>query len=133
MAKEGMQQSSQMRITPTEISVLKNTFKGNEELLRLMRKIFLPELDPFAPLGQNMDLWLTIPADQLTNEQIVVNLKARNMLITHLDQMLLQIKSLVENVEDTPEQALKRIKQNSAKWRRKRARKSSIKLPACKL
>jgi hypothetical protein len=115
MAKEGMQNSSQMRITPTEISVLKNTFKGNEELLRLMRKIFLPELDPFAPLGQNMDLWLTIPADQLTNEQIVVNLKARNMLITHLDQMLLQIKSLVENVEDTPEQALKRIKQNSAK------------------
>lgn len=115
MAKEGMQSGSQMRITTLEISLLKNTFKGNEELLRLMRKLFLPELDPFTPLGQNMDLWLTIPADQLTNEQIVVNLKARNMLITHVDQMLMQIKSLVENVDDTPEQALKRMKANSAK------------------
>lgn len=118
MAKEGMQSGSQMRITTLEISLLKNTFKGNEELLRLMRKLFLPELDPFTPLGQNMDLWLTIPADQLTNEQIVVNLKARNMLITHVDQMLMQIKSLVENVDDTPEQALKRMKANSAKWKR---------------
>jgi hypothetical protein len=107
--------SSQMRITPTEISILKNTFKGNEELLRLMRKLFLPEIDPFAPLGQNFDLWMTVKIEDQPAEQAIINLKARNTLINHLDSVLLQIKGLVENVEDSPEESLKRMKNSSTK------------------
>jgi hypothetical protein len=90
--KTGMQNGSQMRFNPQELSIIKNTFKGSEELLRVMRKIFLPEVLPYAPLGQTIDLWMTIPVDQLTPEEIVINLKARNMLITHLDQHHLRNK-----------------------------------------
>ncbi len=102
---------SQMRITPLEQSLIRNTFKGNEELLRLMRKVFLPELDPYVPLGQQIDLWMTIPVDQLTPEQIVINLKARNSLIVHIDQMLQQLKALAE----MPETKEDLSKKNSAR------------------
>lgn len=104
-----------MRITPTELSLIRNTFKGNEELLRMMRKIFLPELDPYTPLGQNIDLWMTIKVEDMTPEQAVINLKARNTLIQHLDQQLLVLKTLAESDEETPEQAVTRMKKNSSK------------------
>lgn len=103
---------SQMRITPTEMSILKNTFKGNEELVRLMRKLFLPELEAYPPIGQNIDLWMTIPVDQLTPEQAIINLKARNSLIMHLESVLNQIKVLAE-LEDEPNPAT--LKKNSSK------------------
>lgn len=104
---------SQMRITDTELSILKNTFKGNEELLRLMRKLFLPELEPYAPLGQNIDLWMTVKIDDMLPEQAMINIKARNSLIQHLDQVLNSIKMLAETADETPEAALTRMKKNS--------------------
>lgn len=106
---------SQMRITDTELSILKNTFKGNEELLRLMRKLFLPELEPYAPLGQNIDLWMTVKIDDMEPELAMINIKARNQLIQHLDQVLNSIKMLAETADETPEQALTRMKKNSSK------------------
>lgn len=92
---------SQMRITPVEISILKNTFKGNEELVRLMRKIFLPELDPYAPIGQNIDLWMTVDIKDRTPEEAMIQILARNQLISHVDNMLNQIKLLAESPEPT--------------------------------
>jgi hypothetical protein len=109
------QVGSQMRITPLELQVLKATFKGNEELLRLMRKLFLPELDPYTPLGQNIDLWMTVKVEDMTAEQALINIKARNMLIMHIDQMLLQIKTLAENADESPEQVAEKLKKNSSK------------------
>ena len=106
---------SQMRITPSEVNLIKNTFKGQEELLRLMRKLFLPTLEAYVPLGQNIDLWMTVKIDDMTPEQAIINLKARNSLIAHLDQVLLSIKTLAESPEETPEQALMRLKKNSSK------------------
>jgi hypothetical protein len=105
---------SQMRISPQEMSLLKNTFKGNEELVRLMRKLFLPELDAYTPVGQNIDLWMTVKLDDLTPEQAIINLKARNSLIQHLDQVLSTIKILSET-DDSPEKAVERLKKNSNK------------------
>lgn len=102
---------AQMRITPQELSILKNTFRGNEELVRLMRKLFLPELDPYAPLGQNFDLYMTLKIEDLDPEVALINLKARNTLIAHLDQCLLQIRTLAE----LPEEQEGRNKKNSSK------------------
>lgn len=104
-----------MRITPMERGILQNTFKGNEELVRLMRKIFLPELDAFVPLGQNFDLWMTLKIDEMPMEQALINLKARNTLISHVDNCLMQIKALAEAPDETPEEAIERTKQNSSK------------------
>lgn len=105
----------QMRLTDVELSLIKNTFSDNEDLLRLMRKIFLPELDATIPLGQNLDLWMTIPLEGLTNEQAIVNIKARNTLIQHLDMQLNVLKLLAENQEITPEQAVTKLRKDSNK------------------
>lgn len=114
-ATQQEQAGSQMRITPTEMSILQNTFKGNEELVRLMRKLFLPELDPYVPLGQNIDLWMTVKIDDMEMEQALINLKARNSLIQHLDQVLNSIKVLAESADLTPEQAIEKLRKNSSK------------------
>lgn len=115
MPKETKNTGQQMRFTDGELSLIRNTFQGQEDLLRLMRKVFLPELDPKAPLGQMIDLWMTVKVDEMTPEQAVINLKARNTLITHIDQQLIQLKLLAETTDITPEEALDKLKKNSNK------------------
>src|ERR1051325_10350050 len=99
---------SQMRITPGELSLIKNTFK-DEAVLKVLRKVFLPELDPSVPLGQNIDLWMTVNIKEQTPEQAYVNLLARNQLITHLDQQLMTLKVLANSEAETPEEAVTRL------------------------
>jgi hypothetical protein len=105
----------QMRITDAELSLIKNTFAGNEELIKLLRKLFLPELDPTAPIGQVIDLWMTVSLESQTPEQAIINLKARNTLINHIEQQLLQIKVLAGDKNETVEQTKERLQKNSNK------------------
>lgn len=99
----GMQGGAQMRISPEERELIARTFKGNETLLRLMRKIFLPEIDPAAPTGQVIDLWLSLESANkgLPIEEQFVNLKARNLMITHTDQCLMQLEA-ISNMDVAP-------------------------------
>ena len=115
MAKREEQIGSQMRITPQERALLESVFKGNEELLRVLRKIFLPELDPYVPIGQNLDLWMTLPLEEMTPEAALINIKARNSVIAHLESCLRTIKILAESPDETPEEALQRLKKDSSK------------------
>ena len=91
----------QMRFSKEELALIKSAFKGNTDLLKLMRKVFLPEIDPTAPLGQLIDLWMTVPVKEMTAEQAQVNILARNSLIMHLEQQLLQLQALAEMGEMT--------------------------------
>lgn len=114
-AKTGMSQGSQMRISPRERELIKRTFQGNDELLKLLRKIFLPELDPTAPIGQMIDLWMTVSIMDKSPEEAMIELKARNQLISHVDQQLMTLKIISESEELTPEQAVAKIKADSSK------------------
>ena len=105
----------QMRITEEELTTLKKLFKGNHDLLKLLRKLFLPELDPYVPIGQNIDLWMTIPVDNMKAEEALINLKARNTVITHLEQVLNTIRILVEVTDETPEELREKLKKDSSK------------------
>ncbi len=105
----------EMRITSEEIKLIKSTFKGNPKLLKLMRKIFLPEITHDAPLGQNIDLWMTVPIQNLTNEEKVINLIARNNFIQHLESQLLQLMILAETDVKTLEEAREAMKRDSNK------------------
>lgn len=113
--KTGMSNGSQMRITKADKDLIKAVFKGNEPLLLLMRKIFLPEIDPNAPIGQVIDLWMTVKVEGLSLEEQLINLKARNSLISHVDNMLMTLKLISELEEQTPEQAALKTKANSSK------------------
>lgn len=105
----------QMRFTDQDLSLIRNTFKDNEPLLKLLRKVFLPEIDPNAPIGQMIDLWMTVDVETVDPERAVVNLKARNSLITHIEQQLMQLKILAEKTEQTPEELLTGLRKDSSK------------------
>jgi hypothetical protein len=107
--------NQEMRITDDELEIIKHTFAGNEKLLKLLRKIFLPEINAYAPLGQNIDLWMTLQIEGLSSEQALINLKARNSLIQHIEMQLLALKALAGNKEDSVEQTKERLKKDSAK------------------
>lgn len=113
--KTGMANGSQMRITQEEIELIQRVFKGNDKLLKLMRKMFLPEIDPNAPIGQVLDLWMTVKIDEMTPEEAMINLKARNSLISHVDQVLMQLVLISMQANTTPEEAVAKIKADSAK------------------
>jgi hypothetical protein len=110
-----MDQGKQMRITPEEMALIRATFKGNDALLKLMRKIFLPEIDPQAPLGQIVDLWMALSVKDLSNEQALVKLEARNTLILHVEQQLIGLKAMAESVDETPAQSAAKLKKDSSK------------------
>jgi hypothetical protein len=105
----------QMRFTENELAIIRNTFKGNPELLLLMRKVFLPELDPKAPLGQMIDLWMSLPVKEMTAQEAQVNILARNSLIMHVEQQLLQLNVLAEMPNMTVEELLEKHEKDSSK------------------
>lgn len=104
-----------MRITEPEMALIKATFKENEPLLKLLRKIFLPEIDPNAPIGQVVDLWMTIPPAELTPEQAYINLKARNSIIAHVEQQLQQLSTLANQEVLSPIQLAEKNRKDSSK------------------
>lgn len=108
-------QKGEMRITDAELSLLKNTFADNDALLKILRKIFFPEITAEAPIGQNLDLWMTLNVDNMSPEDALINLKARNTVIGHVEQCLLQIKLLSGMKDETVEQTKERLKKNSNK------------------
>ena len=104
----------EMRFSKDEIDILKSAFKGNDKLVKLLRKVFLPEYDHEAPLGQVVDLWMSVPVEGLSPEEAIIKLTARNQLIMHIEQQLLQIDALANGEILSPEELAKRAAKNSA-------------------
>ncbi len=107
-----------MRYSDEEISLMKNTFADNEELLKairkvflqielrpeeqamitglsnhknvldLLHKVFLPELDGDAPFNQIIDLWMTVEVKGKTPQEAFLELSAREKLISYLEKQL---------------------------------------------
>lgn len=110
------EQGAEMRLTEDEITLIKSTFGGNERLLKLMRKIFLPEYDPMAPFGQVIDLWLADTSlKQMPPDIAYQHIMARNMVIGHVEAQLQQLKYFADQKVETPEEQALREKKDSSK------------------
>lgn len=107
--------NKEMRITDEELSLIKSLFSDNLPALKLLRKMFLPEVNPTAPLGQNFDLWMTLKIEDQTDDQIITNIKARNTLIHHVESVLMQLNSLAGMKSETVEETKARLASNSTK------------------
>lgn len=104
------------RITETDLQALKGMFIGREGAVEVIRKIFFPELMSDAPLYQNQDMWTyNFSLADMTPEQKVIAVEARAQLIKHVEGSLSVIKALVGTKEESAEEALNRIKKDSAK------------------
>ena len=104
-----------MRFSDSELALIRGVFYENDQLLKLMRKVFLPEIDPTAPLGQLVDLWMTIDLKDKDPEEAMINIKARNQLIMHVEQQLLQLQVLANLKDETAEDKAAREAKDSAK------------------
>lgn len=105
----------EMRLTNEELTTIKALYADNLPALKVLRKIFLPEVNATAPLGQNFDLWMTMKIEDLTAEEALVNLKARNTLIQHVESCLMQLSLLAGQKEETVEETKARLAANSTK------------------
>lgn len=110
------QKGKQMRYTEDELELMKSLFKGDagETVLKLLRKAFLPEYDPNAPLGQAFDLWLATPVDQLGDAEALHMIRTRNAIIGHIEFQLGQLSILANKEELTPEQIAEKAQANSS-------------------
>jgi hypothetical protein len=100
--------------TRNEKELLRKTFGDNLPLLKLLRKVFLPEITADAPLGQNIDLWMSVRIEDVMPEQALINLKARNILIQHIETQLQALNALSQP-EPTAEEVKEINKKNSSK------------------
>lgn len=105
----------EMRLNDTDLSMIKNTFAGKDELLKVIRKIFLPEITADAPIGQSLDLWMTLKVEDMSPEDALINIKARNTVIQHVEMCLNQLKVLAGMKEESVEETKKRLKKDSNK------------------
>lgn len=104
-----------MVLTDERKQLLQNTFKNNEELMIALRIIFLPEYDPESPIGSQIDLWLNVEIDNLTNEEAIINIKARNLFLKHMEGGLIKLKQLADATELTPTELKEKMKKDSSK------------------
>lgn len=108
-------QGQQMRITDKDIYFIKSAFAENDELLKTIRKVFLPELDDDVPIGQQVDFYKDVAIDNLPLEEAMINIKARRFTVQHIEFCLMQLKVLAGNKDETIEQTKERLKKDSAK------------------
>lgn len=105
----------QMRITDSELAIIKGLFAENDDALKLMRKVFLPEYDPNAPLNQIIDLWLSVNFEDKTPDEKIVLIEARSQVIKHIEACLSQLKFLAGTKEESVEATKARLFKNSNK------------------
>ena len=182
------QKDQKLRYSDTELSLIKNTFAGDDtylyavrkfmlgmeltegeqnvinsfgdELKTLLKKVFMPEIDGDSPLFQLVDMQNALreeikgkPRDEintlieakaleikyisqriqelngihaddrinlkdladLSNDDVIVNITARNYLLSYIDSFCNELKILAGNKEDSIEKTIENIKKNSAK------------------
>lgn len=181
-----MDKKQQMRYDDRELNLIRNTFKDRDELLKAIRKIMLgcdisetelimvrdsytkevaelftkmclPTVVGNEPIGQTIDLWMTIDVKDRSPEMADINIRARgellkmiakglkqleqnkpfknamsfkvsddakqevidlmvrNTYISHVEQRLLELKSLASIPEETEEERQERIVKNSSR------------------
>jgi len=103
------------RFTKEEMDWMKATFKDNDNALKTLRKIFLPEYQYDSPIGQVVDLFLVLDLKQIPKMDRELAIESRNQLILHLEKQIQQIKILTLVKDETPEEISERLKQDSNK------------------
>lgn len=76
----------QIPLTEREDVELRKSMRG--DVMKIMRKSFLPEVDGNAPINQVIDLWMTIKIDDKTPEEAEPFITARGMVIEYINQQL---------------------------------------------
>jgi hypothetical protein len=108
---------AQTHLTNNEIELIKATFRGNDELLTVLRKLFLPSVgDSSLPLEEiGKDAWLNIDFSMLQDSEIKPVVLARQDAIKFIGGGLLQLKIIANQKEESEQEAAARRAKDSTK------------------
>jgi hypothetical protein len=84
----------QMPLSEVDKSLL-TAFKGNKELIAVLRKTFNPQIEPDAPLHQLIDLWMSIDLKDKPISELTPVFNARKILIELLEQGLKNLEKVI--------------------------------------
>jgi len=87
----------QMPLDEVDKSALRAHVVGKKDVMTLIRKTYLPELDASAPIHQIIDLWMTVELKDKSPEQAWPHIVARETLIHYLEQQLEVLETLEDN------------------------------------
>ena len=108
------QLKERFKYTDEDLVLLRQMFGGNDKALKLLRKVFIQELEPDAPIGTNGDIFLGIDTDE-DPIKVTINLKSRNFVIQHIEKHLMQLKDIANRKEKTVEEIVAANIRNSNK------------------
>lgn len=100
-------------LSEAEISVIRATFKDNEKLLHILRKIFLPMvIDPELPIEQiGNDVWLAGKDwDAIGVNEAKALIVARQDAIRFVSGGIIKLKVIANQAEESEEQ--KRLRES---------------------
>ena len=103
------------RFTKEEMAELKRAFGGNEFLLKLLRKIFIPSFREDVPLGQEADMWMDMDFKQVQMDELKTLVVARQELMKYLIARIVQIKGLANWKEESQEEREQRMRKDSGR------------------
>lgn len=107
------------RFTQEEMRAIKASFKSNDFLLKVLRKVFLPNVkdsvEEGVPIGQVVDTYVGIAVEGKTDAEIAGAVRARNEVIRHIEAQLMQLKLLADVPEESQTERVERMKKDSLK------------------
>lgn len=103
------------RFTKPEMDAIIMAFKDNDNLLKILRKVFLPDANWTNPLGQLVGPYLQIAVDNRNAEDIALDVKAFNKVWGHIEFRLQELQSLAQAKVESEQERVLRNKLNSNK------------------
>lgn len=76
----------QMDLNAVDLALLQTMILGKPDVIKVMKKTFMPELDPEVPIGQQIDLWLTIALKDIMPDMAVMHLQSIDLWRRYLEQ-----------------------------------------------
>ena len=103
------------RFSKEEVDLIKRMFKDNEAAYMLLKKVFLPEPDITSDIAQTINIYNTIDPNLSDPYAVVTEVKARNLLMGHLNVQMQLLKNISEMREETEKERETRLKKDSSK------------------
>lgn len=105
-------------LSKDEVTMLKNTFAGNDKLIKILRKVFLPSaFDPELPIEEmGGDVWMAnFDFTQMQSAEIKPLVLGRQDAIKFVLGGLIKLKVLANTVAETEMEAAYRRSKDSTK------------------
>lgn len=101
--------------TEAELRWIKSTFKSDDDFaLKTLRKIFAPRYEEGAEVGQAVNMYMAVQTEDRKVEDIALDVKAINRLMTHVENQLQVLKIIATQEDETEENKAARLKKESA-------------------